>query len=499
MGYPKPHHVSPITTTDCFILVIITFVSLFTRIWKLGYPNDITFDEVYFGNFTNSYIKHEYFVDIHPPLANMIMAYIAYLTQYPGNIDWGKGLSKSYSLDSEINYVSLRLTVMIFSSFCAPFIYLAMRYFNLSYTASLSAASLVGFDFTSIVEGRFILSDGILHFFTCFHIFAFSHFLHNPSHFNVFVVGITLGCAISCKFTALGLIALDGITQIYWIFCDYPSILQILIRTFEIFASCFAVTYCAWATHFIALPYKSEFHFQQSHIINPNPNEKYLNTIIKRSKENVTYLGNRLIKPMVSRIIEFNINTHKNNMRTTFPHPWASNPLYWPLLLDKHVLFLEKEPNILIICMGSPVSYWLSSLGLILTVSSIPLKVIDFRNFVFFSGWAFSYMPFILVARSMYVYHYIVPMIFASLNLATYIENIFKSNNKAAFVNTAIVILSILSYAFFLPWIVGTPCPECKETRLWMSRWINGPPKPFKILGMQAYNYTKVMREDFPI
>ena len=42
------------TIIDSVLIVTITLLSLFTRLWKLGFPSEVVFDEVYFGNFTNA-------------------------------------------------------------------------------------------------------------------------------------------------------------------------------------------------------------------------------------------------------------------------------------------------------------------------------------------------------------------------------------------------------------------------------------------------------------
>ena len=158
------------------LLVFITFISLITRLWTIAIPDSITFDEFYFGNFTNFYIKRTYFHDIHPPFAKLIMAFIAYLTGYNGNINFGNNPKFPY-YENEINYVSLRITPAIFQSFCFPLIYAALRCFGFHTFTSLTASLTLIFEPSFIPEAKFILSDGILHFFSCLNIFAVSIYI----------------------------------------------------------------------------------------------------------------------------------------------------------------------------------------------------------------------------------------------------------------------------------------------------------------------------------
>jgi dolichyl-phosphate-mannose-protein mannosyltransferase len=125
----------------------------------------VVFDEVYFGNFTNWYLQGSYFTDIHPPLAKLIMALVAWFAGYKGNIMFSAiGDDAKYPT---MEYVLLRVTPAFFGALCVPLIYFSMRSMVCSQFASFIASILVMSDLMLIVEARHILSDGILHFFSC--------------------------------------------------------------------------------------------------------------------------------------------------------------------------------------------------------------------------------------------------------------------------------------------------------------------------------------------
>ncbi|EAY08534.1 Dolichyl-phosphate-mannose-protein mannosyltransferase, putative [Trichomonas vaginalis G3] len=414
------------------------------------------------------------------------MAGIAYLTQYPGNINWGYKDIQGYD-DNETNYINLRLTPSVFSSFCSVLIYCSMRNLGFSISTATAASFLTLFDITSIVEGRFILSDGMLHFFSCLHIFAFTLFLRKTSFLRTLFAGITLGFAFSCKLTAGGLILLDGLSQFIWLLKKRRPIAKIIARASLLLVPCFSIHLICWIIHFDILKFKdntggaySEEGFSQ-YLYNPDI-------------MNITYKGWRLQnRNHLKTIFEDLVRTHHANMRITNPHPWSSMPINWPFLLDKYVMFYSDVDYKSIRCHGSPMTYWSSSVFLILTPLLLFTRKLDWRIIITFFGWAFSYLPFIMVPRAMYLYHYIVPMFFASMNLAAVSECVLKNWPKISLIfNIVICVLSVTCTMYFAPWVYGYRCMDCDEKLGWIRRWEFGPPDKVNFFGIDSINTTLI-------
>lgn len=49
---------------------------------------DASFDEVHFGGFAAKYIRQKFFMDVHPPLAKMLITLAAYIGGFDGNFDF---------------------------------------------------------------------------------------------------------------------------------------------------------------------------------------------------------------------------------------------------------------------------------------------------------------------------------------------------------------------------------------------------------------------------
>jgi dolichyl-phosphate-mannose-protein mannosyltransferase len=476
-------------TADCFCAVLVSFLALGTRLWLIADPDHVTFDEVHFGNFTNWYIQKRFHFDIHPPLGKMIMATIAGLTQYKGDIDYGGKFGQAYD-HNELFFVSQRITPAVFSAFTSPLIYAGCRCLSLSTLSATCAATILTCDLSLIVEGKFILSDGLLHFFVALHIYALCLFLSKASSFRTVFSGLTLGAAAACKYTALGLIAIDGTSQVVWLFVKRPKITKIIKRGAYMLLPAGAIFVAAWMWHFIANPYDGH-------------NSEYLDrefaaTIIAKKTEQFAYWGDRLRgSGLLTRIIYWNQVMNRINMRSDIPHPYESMPIHWPLFTDRWVGFMAAEGGREIFCMGTPFVYWFAFIGLCFGCLGFFVRKSDHVNLLLIWGWAVSYFPFVLVPRTMFLYHYLVPLMFGVMNLVAVAQQWPPDGYKAGAI-LSITFLCFLCYLFFAPWGYGIRCPDCRSTRLWTERWMHGPPKVVSLYGIEVFNTTEI-RKTLPV
>ncbi|KAK9488797.1 Dolichyl-phosphate-mannose-protein mannosyltransferase-domain-containing protein [Lipomyces starkeyi] len=208
---------STLPPKDKAAILSITGLAVLVRLYKIWQPSSVVFDEVHFGGFASKYIKGRYFMDVHPPLAKLLITLAGYLAGYDGNFDF-KDIGKDY-IEDGVPYVAMRLLPATLGVLVIPLSFLTLKAYGCtSLTASLGAL-LVLFENALTTQSRFILLDSPLVFFTALTAYAWSNFQNQPAfqsswYWYLFLTGLSLGATVSVKWVGLFTIAWVGVTTI---------------------------------------------------------------------------------------------------------------------------------------------------------------------------------------------------------------------------------------------------------------------------------------------
>jgi dolichyl-phosphate-mannose-protein mannosyltransferase len=101
------------------VCLILTIVSLWTRLYKINLSNHVVWDEAHFGKFAGYYIKRHFYFDVHPPLGKMLNAFAGLLAGFNGYFEFESGAK----YPDELKYGVIRFVNALFGAMIAPIAY----------------------------------------------------------------------------------------------------------------------------------------------------------------------------------------------------------------------------------------------------------------------------------------------------------------------------------------------------------------------------------------
>ncbi|KAK4539893.1 hypothetical protein LTR36_010287 [Oleoguttula mirabilis] len=206
-------------SSDWEMLGALTIVALFVRLFRIYQPSSVVFDEVHFGGFASKYIKGKFFMDVHPPLAKMLITLAGWLAGFDGEFDF-KDIGKDY-LEPGVPYVAMRLLPAICGVLTVPTMFLSLKAAGCKTVTAALGAGLVVFENGLVTQSRLILLDSPLIIFTALTALSWICFTNQhelgpatafqPSWwFWLAATGVTLGATVSVKWVGLFTIAWVG-------------------------------------------------------------------------------------------------------------------------------------------------------------------------------------------------------------------------------------------------------------------------------------------------
>ncbi|TFK66647.1 glycosyltransferase family 39 protein [Pluteus cervinus] len=237
-----------LTSGEWKLLAVVVVVAAAVRLFRLSKPNSVVFDEVHFGKFAGKYIKTRYFVDVHPPLAKLLITLAAFVFGFNGDFDF-KEIGKTYE---QVPYVAMRMVPAVLGVATVPLSYLTLRALDCRATTALLASVFITFENGLVTQSRHILLDSPLVFFTALTVFFWSGFCNEDKHepftdsWWVFLVfsGLSLGAVSSSKWVGFFTVATIGcstILQLWNLLGDLRVTPKLFIKHFWARALCLIV------------------------------------------------------------------------------------------------------------------------------------------------------------------------------------------------------------------------------------------------------------------
>lgn len=485
----------------------IWLVAVSLRFWGLGRFNDLVFDEVYFAKFAHHYLTQTPFFDAHPPLGKYLIAIAIGLAGY------FPGIEQAPAHDLA-GFTLIPWSYRWLNALCGSFVPLLVAGIAYQLNAhsphrriySIVAGGLMTLDGLLLVESRYaLLNVYLLLFGLLSHWCMLRSLTVLPSQRWLWQVatGISLGCAIAVKWNGLGFWL--GLIMI-WLFAKLSQWSQsgdaavqrsILPQLGEYSVPSIAVYWIALPVIVYSLLWIPHLQF--------NPSGFWL-----LHQEMLGY--------------------HQRVSGGAGTHPYCSTWFTWPLMLRPVAYFYQTltagEPlpawaeglalNSLIQrssssvstvaldvhAIGNPLLWWFSTVAMLL----ISLQLV-FRLGHLFGRWLMmmpraadpiscfgtgissittwtsgyllvnylaNWLPWALVSRCLFLYHYMAAAIFALLAIAEIVTRWLLSRHQTRRIAGVGLLIGIaIAFLFWLPLYLGLPLsPDALQNRWWLKSWI---------------------------
>lgn len=516
---------------------VIAAVALFTRFYRLPYPAGVNFDESHFIRFTNQYTARTYFFDIHPPLGKLSLWLMGQLVglnlpdpshrpfmSLPTDCNY-EHISEDYVPGCK--YVYLRSVASIHSAATVLMLYFIVRNWGAGVWGGILASGLLLFDLLNNIQGRLVLLDVQLSFWTMACLLGAQYWWKRLNeHFeaaedaraieegllpttatatkgsdgsdpsiesavpkraprlmsalerNLWCVGMGVLCANACSVKMTGgvtplLVAVESFFALWFLKRGAPFIdlLKILVVSFFVYAFYFAVHFALLTRH-------------------GDGDEEFMSDQFQS-----TLLENRLYDPTAKwegfwyTFFSLNKRMIVHNANILAPHPWMSSWWEWVLNLRGVSYYGRDHPftyTAAVYLIGNHAIHlgviagsvaFLACVAAYLrfkphynqaTLGSVKAFLLQ-GSFCLLAYWL-NLAPYLGVARSTFIYHYMPALLYGELLLARVVEHVAGRFTPSA-VKVVLLIVGVV-WLHYSPWIYGFPLTnDAHHRRRWNPRW----------------------------
>jgi dolichyl-phosphate-mannose-protein mannosyltransferase len=392
--------------------VVTILVGLWARVWKLGFPGQRIWDEIYFPVMARKFLEGTYQFDLHPPLGKFIIAVgIALFGDTP--IGW-------------------RVMPLLFGCAMIPLgAALGWYLFRERVAALLLAAFIAGETFL-IAYSRIGIMDGILVFFTLASLLAA---LRVERRGQVLWVAVLLGLAISVKWA---------------VFMVAVPVGYILWR--KGFLRPFVASLWVSAIVYIVIVYVGALV-----AVTTNPWEAWQWTWgwhLKAAEKITAAIPNTWGSPWWSWPLML--------------RPIRLSPLFATATGDLQVISTIGNPVLWYGSTLAVVAGIVEGGGRIMAgtppAADPPVPIL--------LGYVFLLLPWIPGTRIPYIYNYLPSYAFALIALVYWLVRLWGRPPWGPWVVVAFTALALAATLFFLPLAMGLPISsESMQQRIWMDSW----------------------------
>ena len=281
--------------------------------------------------------------------------------------------------------------------------------------------------------------------------------------------GVTMGVAWATKW--VGLYASAGLAILFF-WTVYRRMREAValrragqIQPFNQSMKCLAITLLFCVGFFIVIPVLI-YYFSYYWLLQP---------------EGVHSLGDMLSSERIQRVIQlqksiFSYHSGLGDDTHYFRSPWYQWPvIWWPMWYYSGTSYMPEGMISSISCMGNPAVWWFGLAAIIfVTVRMCWVRRAPKNDVMVIIGFASQFLPWVIVPRSTFIYHYFASVPFIIIASALLLDAIRKKS-EAAFSAVAggLLAAALILFGAFYPLESGLPCARAYARHLRWFKWYN--------------------------
>ncbi len=448
----------------------IFLVGLGMRLWRLDQFPAPVFDEVYFPKFAQNYLDGTPFFDVHPPLGKYFIALsiVAF-----GRNEWGYRFATAFCgslIPVLLTGLAYRLTFHVGFALLSGLLLLMDGLFLVESRFGLINVYLVTFGLAATI----LLLGGLERR-------GWQRTLHLTGS------GILLGAAASVKWNGLWfafMFALLGILVwgVIWLRPQWIPRLGVLVQIRYLrwwhYLFCFILA----PLGFYALQWIPHLQFNPQQGLTLDWSwtgiQNYFRALVAINQS--LYSGQTAASLVVDEQTPVHpyCSTSLRSLLAWFPglRPWLTTRLAsagawsWPIMGRPVGYYFSSEANLwrTVQGLGNPWLWWLGTGSILVLVGRGWRRFSGIEAFILI-GYAANYLPWFLISRCVFLYHYMSALAFSTLALAWLVVLGWHSYRRFwRGVSITAVTLVVATFIFFFPLWFGLPLsPQAFYARMW--------------------------------
>lgn len=154
-------------------------------------------------------------------------------------------------------------------------------------------------------------------------------------------------------------------------------------------------------------------------------------------------------------------------------HPYCSAWWSWPLMLRPMSYYYQNQGDWLVSvqAMGNPLLWWLVAVAVVASMPHGVRKQCPWALQFALGNYLIHWLPWALVKRCIFIYHYLPALIFGCMVLAWWVERLWQRGYRHW--AGLVLLLPAVGLGFWLPIYLGLPLHRFWwQWRFWLPSWI---------------------------